>query len=153
MILAGVIPQSQLTKEEQAFAQQAQQSQGPSPIEQAQLGIMQAELEKAHADTADTMSKMEERREKGQLEMQKLMLKNKEITVKMIADQQKRQDEKEQNYAKLVLNMSEQLKTQAQTLIAIKDAIGADAIVAPKLIKTFEEQVDIVADTQDNQRG
>ncbi len=127
MVSQGLIPQDELTDEEQqqVAAQQEQGSQ-PSPLEQAQLGIMQAEQEKAQAGTADIMSKMEERNKKFMLEQQKLQL-----------QASKQRDE---NFINLMKAQDEQIKMMAETLNTIKDAMGADSIIGPSNTEAYKQQ-------------
>jgi len=125
----------------------------PDPIAEANLGIAQAELEKARADTADTQSKIEERDGKMELQIQELILKNKETNQKMIADQEEREMKRQAAMQDLVLGLAGQLKTQAETLGIIKDVIGAESIASPGLVDTFGNQLTVIQDNQDNQRG
>lgn len=152
MVLSGTIPPDQLTKEEKDLkAQMAQQGNQPSPIEQAQLGIAKAEMEKAQAMTADTMSKMEERQNKAAAANKEAQLKMQKMILDYQASQEKRQDERDKNSQELILNMANQLKVQTETLKNLKDILGADGIVGPEIIKTFVEQVGVVNDNQNNQ--
>lgn len=127
MVQQGIIPPSQMTKEEQAaMAQQAQQGQQPSPIDQANLMIAQAQLEEAQG-------RNQERAMRLQLDQQNLMLKNMELKLRNDSQQQK-----------LMLDsikaMTDQVKTQAEALKIIKDAMGANAIVSNTTAAAYEGQ-------------
>lgn len=127
MVQQGLIPPSQMTKEEQAtMAQQAQQGNQPSPIDQANLMIAQAQIEEAQG-------RNQERAMRLQLDQQNLMLKNMELKLRNDSQQQK-----------LMLDsikaMTDQVKTQAEALKIIKDAMGANAIVSNTTAAAYEGQ-------------
>ena len=153
MLQGGLIPETQMTDEEKEYMAKKAAEAKPDPIAEANLGIAQAELEKARADTADTQSKIEERDGKMELQIQELILKNKETNQKMIADQEEREMKRQAAMQDLVLGLAGQLKTQAETLGIIKDVIGAESIASPGLVDTFGNQLTVIQDNQDNQRG
>lgn len=127
MVQAGVIPPDQLTDEEQQMlAQQAQQPKEPDPVSQAMIATAQAEQQKAQAQTADTMSKVKEREQKIQLQANKMML-----------DEQNREKDR---MMEMMEKQNENIKTLAETLKIIKDAIGADTIIGPENTAAYREQ-------------
>lgn len=147
MVDQGLIPEDQLTDEEkeQVLAnQEAQKNQPPDPLTQAQLGIAQAELEKAQANTQNILSQIDERNKKLALEFQKLLLQKNEAAVKA-------QAESEERIVSILSSQADQLKTQAETLNLLKTAIGADAIIGPGNIGSYENQVKIVQGAQRKQ--
>ena len=46
---------------------------------------------------------------------------------------------------------SDELKKQAETLKILREAMGADAIIAPNMVELVRNQTDIVEETQDAQ--
>lgn len=131
MVQQGMIPPSQLTKEEaqqiaQAQAAQQGQQQQPSPLDQANLMIAQAQLE-------ETQGRNQERALKLQLQEQTIALKQLEMQQKQDMGQQKALVES-------IKAMNDQVKTQAEVLKIIKDAMGADAIVSSAAAMAYENQ-------------
>ena len=121
MVSQGLIPESQLTDEEKAAVQAAQESQGnqQDPIATANLMIAQAQLEEAQGRNQERAARLD-------IEQQKLSLKQVEQQSKTMLDSMK------------LLN--DQIKTQAETLKLIKDAIGADGILSREAISAFNNQ-------------
>ncbi len=144
LLSAGVIPASQQTPEEKAAIKKVEESKQMSPTDEANLGIAKAEMEKAQAQTQDTLSKMQERQDKAQLEMQKLML---DAQVK----QQELQDTRDEKMIKIITAQSDNLNKQAQTLKILREAMGVDTAVGPDTAKAYNEQADVVLDAQQKQ--
>jgi hypothetical protein len=134
MVMAGVIPEEQLSEEEKALLQQQQQQgqQQTSPMDQLALATAQAEIEKAQAQTADIISKVEERSKKSELENRKLALQAESMAISMQESQRKAQLE-------MQTTIDGHYKTIAETMKIIKDAIGADAIMHPAAIAAYEK--------------
>ena len=132
MVAQGLIPEDELTDDEKQTVEAAK-NQPPGPQEQAMLEMAAAEKEKAEAMTQDIMSKMEERENKIMLEMNKLTLQNKKIEQEM---QLKGNDQ----IIKAQESIDNQIKTMADTLKIIREAIGAEAIVNPTTVKAFDKQ-------------
>ena len=126
MVMAGVIPSSQMTQEEQKMAQAAQQQNKMSAIDRANLQI-------AAAQEADVKGKNTERAAKLQLEQQKLMMQSKSQQAKIDMD-------RDRQMLEAVLAVTEQIKAQAETLKLIKEAIGAEAILSRSSARAFETQ-------------
>lgn len=144
MLKLGMIPDNQMTDEEteqmQAFIAQQQAlaaQQGPNPADK----IAMAELEKAQAQTADILSKIEERQVKAQLEVEKLNQSQTENILKA----QKQQFDQQMQITQSIIN---ELSTHAQTLKTLKEATGVDAIVGPENTRAYAEQANIVVDSQ-----
>lgn len=138
MIQQGIIPEDQLTDEEkQKMAQQKQQANQPSPIDQANLMI-------AQATAKDIEGKNQERAVKLQLEQQKLQLKQLEISIKS-----QQQDQK--STMELMKALVDQAKTQAETLKLIRESMGVDAIVGRETIETYKDQSELLGTTISNQ--
>ena len=142
MVKEGIIPEDEMTDEEKEMIQQINQAgQQPSAMDQALLATAEAEQKKADAMTQDILSKIQERDAKLQLELIKM---NKENQQMMMDNQGKQQD----RMFALIQAQDTQLKTQAETLKIIKDALGADAIISNGGIQTFNQQTERLSDTQ-----
>lgn len=138
MVAMGIIPFEELTDEEKKDVQKQQElqkKQGPSAAEQAMLITAEAEkrnsdalTQKALANTEDIKSKIKEREQKSQLEIANL---------RFAAD--KERQEKMLQYMKA---QDDQLKTLAETLKIIKEAIGANTIIGPSNTEAYEKQSD-----------
>lgn len=136
MVSQGLIPPSQLTKQEQAQISQQQAQQGqqqPSPIEQANLMIAQAQLQ-------ETQGKNQERAIRLQIEEQKLLNQRMEMKLKNDEANQKAMVES-------IKAITQQVKTQAEALKIIKDAMGADAIISPTAAEAYEQQARDLVET------
>jgi len=136
MVTQGIIPENELTPEEIQQVQKAKEAaanQPPSAMDQALIATAQADQEKAQAGTADIMSKIEERENSIMIAIEKLGL-----------ESEKNKAAAQNDKGKLVLEamkaQDEQIKILAETLNIIKDAIGADKIVGPTNIASYEEQ-------------
>jgi len=166
----GLIPQDQWTKEEQEQIMQAQmmaaqQPQEPSP----QDLIAQAEVERVQAETADTLSKAQERANKAEFDAQKLQLEFAKLQANVAQAQEKSdveemklvmqnqmhqaqiQQQQLQAFQEGQMNMVNMLNQQAETLKTLKEAMGVDAIVGPESVETYAEQMEVVQDYQDQQ--
>lgn len=133
MVQQGIIPESQLTREEKAQMAQTQQAQGPSPIEQANLMIAEAQLKETEGRNAERAMKL-------QIEEQKNQLKAMELQQKADAQQQKALMDS-------IKAVSEQVKTQADALKTIREAMGADSVVSETVVKAYEGQARDLAET------
>lgn len=137
MVLAGVIPEDQLTKEEITLLQQ-QQAQGQnqtSPMDQLALATAQAELKKAEAQTADIISKVEDRQTKNELELKSLQLKAEEMAIKSQNDQQRMAIDIQES-------MDRHFKAIADTLSALRAAMGADGVMSPVVAQGYNQQAE-----------
>jgi hypothetical protein len=140
LLQSGAIPETQLTDEEReqiAAAQQAaaQQPQEPTPEDK----IAEAEIGRVQAETADVISKTQERQHKGQMEELKLMLQQQAQNVE---NQQKIIDANQAGQ----MQVFEILNTQADTLGKIKDAMGVDTIVGPSNMEAYTGQAEALAE-------
>lgn len=137
MITQGLIPEEQLTEEEkkQVQAQQAQQ-QEPSAMDQALLAEAAASTKESEAKVADTMSKIEERTKKTEMDLEQMRISSENADGKL---------EIERN--KLVLQAMEatnkEVKDMADTLKAIGEALGKEAIIkSPATKEAFDKQAE-----------
>ncbi len=147
MVMSGTIPESQLTDEEKAMVQQQQQqAQQPDPQQQALEALAQAESKKVETQAVDTMSKVEDRTTKNQIEMMKLRLQEKSDQQKTALQMQKQMSESEKRQQDMV-------KTMAETLKLIREATGADAIVGPGVTESFINQADELNEEIQSQPG
>lgn len=127
MLQQGLIPEEEMTDEEREQMQAAQaQPQEPSAMDQALIATAQAEAEKAQAQTADTMSKITEREQKIELQANKMLMED--------------QNKKEDRMLDMMKEQNNQIKTLADTLKTLKDAIGAEAIVTPANTEAYNKQ-------------
>jgi len=142
---AGGIPEAQMTDEEKAIVEEAKKKPPEmSPMDRANLGIAEAEQKKADAQTQDVISKMQERQEKGQLQLQKMLL---DYQTK----QEERQSKREDKVFEAIMANASQLKTQAETLKILREAMGAEGLVSPSAMIAYRKQAIIVQDAQVDQ--
>ncbi len=146
MLLSGLIPDDQMTEDEvQAAKQRLANPPKPSPTEQAQLGLAKAEIQKAQAQTQDTLSKMEERQTKADLAGKQMMI---DYQMK----QQELEDARTEKIIKMIMAQSDQLNTHADTLKKLKEALGADQIVSMGGVEAYKNQTEVVQATQHEQK-
>lgn len=162
MVANGMIPMSQLTEEEKAQIQQAQMmAQMQPPEKSAQDRIADAEIARVEAETADVISKSQERQAKSDLDTIKLELRQQEIDNKHQIDQlslmMKRQDQNMSHQQAMVeaqlkgqQAMFDILNQQAQTLKLLKEAMGATAIVGPEVAETYMNQAEMITEQQES---
>lgn len=149
---SGLIPLEQMTEEEKQvleLRQQQMQLQPPEPT--AEDKIAEAEIKRVEAETADVISKTQERQEKSALEMARINLQaNKQQGDQDLAQFRANMDHQqrmiEANF-KGQQEMYELIKTQAETLKLLRDAMGADAIVSPAAARAYTETAEELAET------
>ena len=162
MLAQGLIPESQMTEEERQMVQQMQEAaanQPPSPMEQALMAQAKAETEKAQANTADIISKTQER--SGNLQIKQMQiyaklrtdeqrnhLQAQQIMEQMRVNQERSQIEMQKFVIEQRQALDQQLKVQADTLNLLRSAIGADAIVSPEGVSAFAKQTKRINETQ-----
>lgn len=129
MFESGQIPDSQMTEEEKEKAQQMIADAEANPPEHSPMDI--ALIEQTQANTADVQSRVQERQDKTMLEAEKLRQKEREMEA---------QERKE---------LIDMLKTQAETLKLIREAMGVDAVVGPQTAKAYSNQADEVIEAQE----
>lgn len=145
MVSQGLVPDEQMTDEEkQELMQQIQQQmqQGPDPMEQALM-------EQTQANTADIMSKAEERQNKAMLEAEKLRQKEMELMLKAQEQQRKENTEMMQMMMQNQMQVVDTLKKQAETLKTLREAMGVDAAVGPQVAEAYSDQAKLVQSAQD----
>ena len=105
-------------------------------------GVAQAEINKAEAQAQKVLvdAQVAQRREdredaKAHIEFQKEQFKQ------MMEMQQQQMDDN-----KAII---EAIKTEAETLKTLREAIGADGIITPGAMAAYQEQADIIQETQD----
>lgn len=134
MVNAGVIPPSQLTSDEKKMLEEkAKQPPQMSPIDQANLKIAQAQEEDIKGKNAERMARL-------QLEQQKIALKQAELQLKAQLEQNREYQQQQKQMVDAVSAVVNQIKTQAETLKLIKEAMGIDAIVSPASAQAFNRQ-------------
>lgn len=149
---AGVIPVDQMN--EQELAEMEQKAQEPPPPDPMMIAA-QAEMKKADAD----MQKAENEKEKiglqaqgkgGDLQIANMREETARMGLQMKAMNDQRTQEMAQNKFMLeqMTQMVESLNTNADTLRLIREAIGAEAIMAPAAIQAFNSQAQLVQESQ-----
>lgn len=138
MVTGGLIPDDQLNEKELEQVMAARQAQAELVQLQREEGdpahkIAEAELDKAQALTADTISKTKEREDKLAIEM-----------AKMVRDNQQQEFDNELAIARAQID---ELTAQVSALKDLKEATGAQAIIAPHIIG---QQVGLVSESQDS---
>jgi len=120
MLSQGLIPPTQQTEEEKQLVAQLNEGSGePSPIEQANLMV-------AEAQAMDVQSKTQERQRKLDIEEQKLKLKELEMVIKQQSVDQKLQLDQQKAVVEAVTAVTQQMKNQADTLKALSEAMNAE---------------------------
>lgn len=161
MINGGLIPESQLNDDEKAEIQQAQQlaaqqPQEPTPDEK----IAEAEVARVQAETQDVIAraqlKQEELRIKEQKDLldaqnkaEKLQMEELMLFMKRQSDQMDQQNQVIEAGMKGQAQVFESLKTQADTLKTLKDAMGIDTIIGPTNTEAYKNQADMIIESQD----
>lgn len=161
LIGTGVIPEDQMTDEEKTAIQQAQllaqqKPQEPTPEDK----IADAEIGRVQAETADIISKSQERQEKTALEMAKINLKAEEQEDKFELDQLKlmmmqQAQSMEQQQAVVTATLQGQqavfdaLNQQAETLKTLREAMGVDTIVGPGNTEAYIQQAEMITEQQE----
>lgn len=134
MINAGLIPMNQLKDVEKKMVEQKKAQGGDmSAIDRANLQI-------AAAQEADVKGKNTERAAKLELEQQKLQLKQMEMQMRSQLEDKKLAQAQQQQMLDALTAINDQVKTQAETLKLIREAMGADAVVSKSSARAFEQQ-------------
>jgi hypothetical protein len=161
MVKAGKIPLSQLTDTEKEELQKQQEAAAQQPKELSpEQKIGEAELAKARADVADTQSKIEDRNKRFELDrvvkesqlddednknkIAMMKLEQQEDVNLMKFDQQQFDQQQAVNAAIL-----DQLKSQADILNTLKDAMGVDKIIGPSAVEAYANQAEMITDSQE----
>lgn len=157
MLVNGLIPVEQMTEEERANYEQEQLQQEQQPMgDPAAMAMAEAEMVKAQAEMMNAQNKQAEL----QLNMQKLQLESAKVQLGRQSQVEKTQSETALNMAKIdqeqqkidinqqqaqldaMMKMQRQQienqKIMADTLKAIREAMGADAIISQQTAQTFE---------------
>lgn len=151
MFEAGIIPDAQMTEDEQQIAQQriaqaqaeaeAAAMQGPSIMEQAVIEQTQANTADIASRAQERTAKIEQAGRKQDLEEAKFIEQTNQNQLQAILDAQNQQNETN----KLIV---ESLNTQAETLKTLREAVGVDTIVGPSNTKAYINQAEIVTEEQ-----
>jgi len=166
----GVIPFDQMTPEEQQAAQEAQ-SQPPQP--DPNMVMAEAEMVKGQAAQAETQRKAQLDQAQIQVEMAKAQLEQQKIELDVAKFQREKDDKYNVDAAKIrqeqekidmqQVNMQfnqmmemqkqqvENQKVLADTLKAIKEAMGADAIVNPNAAEAYDDVAQELNETPDTE--
>jgi len=160
---AGAIPEDQMTDEErQQLQAQAQQPQEPS----AEMLIGQAELIKAQNEQKKTDIDVQVKSAQLQLDQQKLQLESQKLQLQSQQHQDKtdleiakvKEDQGNTDFAQFMaqqkMQMEQQaaildgMKSQAETLKTLKDAMGVDTIVGPATQEAYINQAEMITEVQ-----
>lgn len=158
MVQSGAIPFSQLTDDEKAQQEEAQAiaAQQPSePTPEEKIG--EAELKKSEANTADTISKIEDRDKRFELDRAELELKADEAEDKSQLEAIKVEQTEEMNLLKMQQQQFDQaqqtqeaivkaLSAQASTLKTLTDAVSN--LAGPHTLDAAVHQAGIVTESQ-----
>jgi hypothetical protein len=148
-VAAGQIPESQLTDDEkETVAQISQQGQEPSAMDQALIAEAEARTKEVEAKTADTVSRIDEREDKFQIEVAKLEQKQDEAFLKFQKAVSDADRADRQQIIDILQGQAETIKTNAESLKILREAMGVDTIVGPTNTQAYKQQADIVVDTQ-----
>ena len=146
---AGAIPDAQMTDEEKERVQDMIEQKKAELAQQGPDPMQQAILEQTQANTADVMSKAKERDAKAMIEAEKL----RQAEEKMMLDAQLKSEKSDQDFQMMMFNQQMEiikaLKTQAETMKVIKEAIGANAIIGPGGIEAYANQAELVSESQE----
>ena len=129
--------------------------------------IATAEVSRVEAETADIISKSNERNIKASQKDRELLLKEQDTMfkaqndaselalkeLKLFMAQQAQAQEQQQAMIEASIkgqaSIVENLRVQAETLKTLREAMGVEAIVAPATAEAYNEQAEIVLDYQD----
>lgn len=140
MLETGQIPDAQMTDEEKEAMQAVIDEANANPPQPSAMD--QALTEQTQANTADIQSKAQERTDKTQIEAEKL----RQNELKMVMDAQEADRKQDLEDRKVLFDM---IKTQAETLNIIKESMGAEKIANPEAIEGYQNQAEIVTETQE----
>jgi hypothetical protein len=144
----GMIPFKQMTDEEkQQFIQAQQAQQNQPPPEDPMMVAAQAEMVKAQTEAQDKQVAQQEKMAKIQLESRKqdredakLQLTQQESMMEQMFRSQQQQFEQQQFMVNLI-------KSQAEILEAIRNAMGAQAIMSPDVANAYQKQAERLSST------
>ena len=129
MLDNGQILEEEMTDEEKEQQQaKAQQPKEQSPMDQALIAEAAARTKEVEAKTADVISKTEERKDKTIIDIEKIKI-------------QDEQNEKK-NMLEFMKLQNEQINEQADTLKALKEAMGVDTIITDSSTQAYNKQAD-----------
>ncbi len=137
----GMIPEDSMSEEEkQQQAQRMEQSQQPSPQDQSAIEFAQAETKRVKAETAEVISKGQERAEKTQLDKAKIMLEFQKLAMQ-------KTDTESQTAIDMRKLPSEIDNLDANTLNMVKDSMGAFAVINPNAVRAYNQKArDLITD-------
>jgi hypothetical protein len=129
MVVQGLIPRDQMNKEEIQIHDEISKQDNSTPLDKANLMI-------AQATAMDIKGKNEERGFKLRLEEQKLQLEKLDMTLKHQLERQKQDSVNQKLLVDSVSAVSQQLKTQAETL-----KILTESLAPPQLIQRQAREI------------
>jgi hypothetical protein len=127
LVKEGLIPEKQLTDEEKKML--AAQPKQPD----AMMVAAQAEMEKAKAEQMKAQLKATEAEIKATQQQAKIELESMKLSIKA-------QETNQQQTIEALQAVTNQIKTQAETLKIIGETLGADSIITPEILSAFRQQ-------------
>ena len=138
MFKSGMIPESQLTEEErqqQAMAQQNQQAQPNPEVMMAEAMQMEAQSKMVDAQTKQQKVQVDAQIQSAQLENDR-----EKTQFDMLMEQMTKQSE-------VIQGMASFQKTQAETLVLLRESMGVDAIISQQGGQIIEQQMGEIQQT------
>ena len=148
LLEAGAIPDSQMTDEEKKAAQAIIDAANANPPQPDPMAI--SIMEQTQANTANVMSMAQDRQIKAQLSAEKLRIEEQDKAVRAAQNQQKIDLDAQNQQFEQMKAIAQDLKTQAETLKIIKEAIGANTIIGDTNTEAYKNQAEIVVDKQES---
>ena len=179
LLQQNAVPEKQLTDEERALIQQQQQeAANQPPQEDPNMLIAQAEMGKAQAEQMSAQTKQQQaqfdaqvKQAEIQLEQDKIALEREKLELdaakfqragedkfnveaaKIDQGQQQIDNKSQQQEFENMMAIMQQKESEMNSAIAnlntMREAIGADAIVAPTPMQGYKNQAEIVVDKQE----
>lgn len=139
LFISGAIPEGQMTDEEKQQLQVMQsQPQEPSPEQK----FADAETARVEAETGKVMvdAQVAQRREDREDAKAQNQFQQDQFKQMMDMQQQQMADNK---------TIIDSIKAEAETLKIMREAMGVDTVVTPVGLNAFQDQVDIIQETQE----
>ena len=126
--------------------QAAQQQQEPTPEDK----IANAEIGRVQAETQDVVSKTEERQNNMILKANKQQADQELAELKLMLQQQSQQAAQQNQNMEAMMKGHAQvfdtLKTQAETLDTLRQAMGVEAISSPETVEAYNNQAEMITE-------
>lgn len=158
LLMAGAIPQEQMTPQEHQAWQQAQaqpkQPDAATLLAQAEIAKAQAQAQRvqvqAQKDQQDMAISMQEGQQQGAKDAADIALKKQQLDLNAFQMEMDRREQQFNMSLKAQQQAIDNIVKQVQSLETIRKAMGVDAIVGPGVVEVFAAQVGEVAAAQQN---